>query len=97
MVLCFWALAMTFLIGPGYCRQVFKSVCLDPIAQIGADDVSQPGDNEDGDAAGDKDGEAVAIGSINENDGAAGPATQKSGSGNSGNPNDADYVEEAPA
>ena len=46
ILLCFWALGMTIIIGPGYSRQVFKSVCLD----IGADDVSQPSDKDDGEA-----------------------------------------------
>ena len=41
---------MTIIIGPGYSRQVFKSVCLDPITNIGADDVSQPSDKDDGEA-----------------------------------------------
>ena len=31
ILMSFWALAMTYLVGPGFCRQVFKSVHLDPI------------------------------------------------------------------
>ena len=86
ILLCFWALGMTIIIGPGYSRQVFKSVCLDPITNIGADDVSQPSDKDDGEA---QEGENDDL--SKDNDGvAADAATQKSGSGNSANPNDAE-------
>eukprot|EP00353_Schmidingerella_taraikaensis_P008602 CAMPEP_0185578626 /NCGR_PEP_ID=MMETSP0434-20130131/13049_1 /TAXON_ID=626734 ORGANISM="Favella taraikaensis, Strain Fe Narragansett Bay" /NCGR_SAMPLE_ID=MMETSP0434 /ASSEMBLY_ACC=CAM_ASM_000379 /LENGTH=56 /DNA_ID=CAMNT_0028196473 /DNA_START=146 /DNA_END=316 /DNA_ORIENTATION=+ len=41
---------MTFLIGPGYCRQVFKSVALDPIDKIemiGEDDRQSSSEHEE--------------------------------------------------
>ena len=36
VLLALWSLAMTYFVGPGYCREIFKSVPLDPV-----------GDNED--------------------------------------------------